>query len=113
MYDFDVSGGNFPPPDPNHVASLNGGYPGQCTWYVYNRFSQLGKPIQHSPMGNGGEWAFYVQNYGYSVSRVARAGTAISFPPGVVGSSEEYGHIAFVEKVNADGSVVISEMNVK
>lgn len=113
LYDFDVSGGNFPPPDPNHVASLNGGYPGQCTWYVYNRFSQLGKPIKHSPMGNGGEWAFYAQNYGYSVSRVARAGTAISFPPGVGGSSGEYGHIAFVEKVNADGSVVISEMNVK
>lgn len=113
LYDFDVSGGDFPPPDPNHVASLNGGYPGQCTWYVYNRFSQLGKPIKHSPMGNGGEWAFYAQNYGYSVSRNARAGTAISFPPGVAGSSPQYGHIAFVEKVNDDGSVLVSEMNVK
>lgn len=113
LYDFDVSGGNFPPPDPNHVASLNGGIAGQCTWYVYNRFSQLGKPIKHSPMGNGGEWAFYAQNYGYSVSRNARAGTAISFPPGVAGSSPQYGHIAFVEKVNEDGSVLVSEMNVK
>ncbi|WP_252344730.1 CD1108 family mobile element protein [Gemella sp. zg-1178] len=113
LYDFDVSGGDFPQPDPNYVASLNGGYPGQCTWYVYNRFSQLGKPIKHSPMGNGGEWAFYAQNYGYSVSRNARAGTAISFPPGVAGSSPQYGHIAFVEKVNEDGSVLVSEMNVK
>ena len=57
IYDFNLDGGIFPPPDPKHIASLNGGYAGQCTWYVYNRFSQLGKPIKYSPMGNGGEWA--------------------------------------------------------
>lgn len=113
IYDFDIGGGIFSPPDPTHVASLNGGYPGQCTWYVYNRFSQLGKPIKHAPMGNGGQWAGYAQSYGYKVSRVARAGTAMCFPNGVAGSSRNYGHIAFVEKVNEDGSVVISEMNVK
>lgn len=111
LYQFNVSGGSFPPPDPNHVAGLNGGVAGQCTWYVYNRFSQLGKPIRHAPMGNGGEWAFYAQNYGYQVTRNARAGTAICFPPWVAGSHPTYGHIAFVEKVNSDGSVLISEMN--
>ena len=113
VYDIDLSGGDFPPPNPNHVAGLNGGYPGQCTWYVYNRFSQLGKPIRHSPMGNGGEWAFYASRYGYPVSREARAGTAICMPPGVGYSHPTYGHIAFVEKVNSDGSLVISEMNAK
>ncbi|HFI0835995.1 TPA: CHAP domain-containing protein [Streptococcus suis] len=113
VYDVNLTGGNFPPPNPNHVADLNGGYPGQCTWYVYNRFSQLGKPIQHSPMGNGGEWAFYAAKYGYPVSREARAGTAVCMPPTVPYADPTYGHIAFVERVNPDGSIVISEMNVK
>ena len=113
IYDFNLDGGIFPPPDPKHIASLNGGYAGQCTWYIYNRFSQLGKPIKYSPMGNGGEWAGYAQRYGYNVSRVSRAGTAMCFPSGVGGASRNYGHIAFVEKVNEDGSVVVSEMNIK
>lgn len=113
VYDVNLTGGNFPPPNPSHVAALNGGYPGQCTWYVYNRFSQLGKPIQHSPMGNGGEWAFYAAKYGYPVSREARAGTAVCMPPTVPYADPTYGHIAFVERVNPDGSIVISEMNVK
>ena len=113
IYDFNLDGGIFPPPDPKHIASLNGGYAGQCTWYIYNRFSQLGKPIKYYPMGNGGEWAGYAQRYGYNVSRVSRAGTAMCFPSGVGGASRNYGHIAFVEKVNEDGSVVVSEMNIK
>ena len=113
IYDFNLDGGIFPPPDPKHIASLNGGYAGQCTWYIYNRFSQLGKPIKYYPMGNGGEWAGYAQRYGYGVSRVSRAGTAMCFPSGVGGASRNYGHIAFVEKVNEDGSVVVSEMNIK
>ncbi len=112
VYSYDVSDGEFPAPDPNHVAVLNGGYAGQCTWYVYNRFSQLGMPIKHSPMGNGGEWSVYAQNYGYAVTREARPGLAMSIPPGVAGSSPLYGHIAFVEKVNEDGSILVSEMNV-
>lgn len=112
IYSYDVSDGKYPAPDPNHIATLNGGYAGQCTWYVYNRFSQLGKPIKYSPMGNGGEWAIYAQNYGYTVTREARSGLAMSIPPGVAGSSSLYGHIAFVEKVNSDGSVLVSEMNV-
>lgn len=113
IYDFNLDGGVFPPPDPKHIASLNGGYAGQCTWYVYNRFSQLGKPIKYSPMGNGGEWVGYAQRYGYGVSRVSKAGTAMCFPSGVGGASRNYGHIAFVEKVNEDGSVIVSEMNIK
>ncbi len=112
IYDFHIGGGIFPPPDPLHIASLNGGYAGQCTWYVYNRFSQLGSPIKHSPMGNGGQWAGYAEYYGYEVTRIARSGTAMCFPNGVFGASRNYGHIAFVEKVNEDGSVIVSEMNI-
>ncbi len=31
----------------------------------------------------------------------------------VAGSSSEYGHVAFVEKVYSDNSILVSEMNVK
>lgn len=36
-----------------------------------------------------------------------------SFPSGVLGADPVYGHVAFVEKVNQDGSIYISEMNVQ
>lgn len=97
-------GGDFGAIDTNYVASLNGGAPGYCTWYVYNRLAQLGAPIPHRVMGNGGQWADYARSYGYSVSKEAKAGRVASFRGG-------YGHVAFVEKVNSDGSVLLSEMN--
>jgi len=44
---------------------------------------------------------------------VPTEGYAVSFPPGVAGSSSEYGHVAFVEKVYDDHSILVSEMNVR
>lgn len=35
------------------------------------------------------------------------------FEAGQLGADTQYGHVAFVEKVNADGSIIISESNVK
>ena len=35
------------------------------------------------------------------------------FEAGQAGASSYYGHVAFVERVNDDGSIVISESNVK
>lgn len=106
-------GGNFAAIDPSYVAALNGGYPGQCTWYVYNRLAYLGAPIKHMLMGNGGEWGHYGRVNGYSVSNTPKAGTAVSWQGGEAGISTHYGHVAFVEKVNADGSILVSEMNYK
>lgn len=111
-YNF-VSGGAFVAPDPTFVAALNGGYFGQCTYYVYNRFAQLGAPIRTSVLGNAAEWPANASAAGYSVSSTPRAGTAIVFQYGVGGAHPVYGHVGFVERVNADGSVFISEMNVQ
>lgn len=108
-----AGGGNFPAPNPSYVAPLNGGYPGQCTWYVYNRLAQLGSPIKYSMMGNGGEWGAYARSYGYSVTNTPKAGTAVSWQGGEAGINTHYGHVAFVEAVNPDGSILISEMNYK
>lgn len=106
-----TAGGGFPAVDPSFRASLNGGYFGQCTYYVFNRMAQVGTPIGHSMMGNANEWSSYARSYGYSVSRTPSAGTAMVFQSGIGGSHPTYGHVAFVESVNADGSVYISEMN--
>lgn len=108
-----VVGGSFAAPDPSFVAALNGGYFGQCTYYMYNRFAQLGAPIRTSALGNAAEWPANAAAAGYGVSSTPRAGTAIVFQRGVGGADPVYGHVGFVERVNADGSLFISEMNVQ
>ncbi|WP_195229231.1 amidase domain-containing protein [Lactococcus lactis] len=85
---------------------------GNCTQYVYNRIIQLGGLVG-THMGNGGEWGINAQAQGYFTTTVPTEGYAVSFPPGVAGSSSEYGHVAFVEKVYSDNSILVSEMNVK
>ena len=108
-----TAGGGFPAVDPSFRASLNGGYFGQCTYYVFNRMAQVGTPIGHSMMGNAAEWPSYARSYGYSVSNSPSAGSAIVFQQGLAGADPTYGHVGFVEAVNADGSLYISEMNVR
>ncbi|MGN4157130.1 glucosaminidase domain-containing protein [Staphylococcus auricularis] len=88
-------------------------YPyGQCTWYVYNRLQQFDLNVD-TVMGNGGDWAHNGLAKGYTVSHTPKVHTAVSFKPGQLGSDSVYGHVAFVEEVKADGSIVISESNVK
>src|SRR5574339_92926 len=70
------------------------------------------KPIMalvHIHMVNGGDWA---SKAGYSVSHEPKLHTALSFVQGQAGSDPTYGHVAFVEQVKDDGSILISEMNV-
>ena len=74
---------------------------GNCTQYVYNRIIQLGGLVG-THMGNGGEWGINAQAQGYFTTTVPTEGYAVSFPPGVAGSSSEYGHVAFVEKVYSE-----------
>ncbi|KAA9300115.1 MULTISPECIES: LysM peptidoglycan-binding domain-containing protein [Aerococcus] len=82
---------------------------GQCTYYVINRLHALGKPVP-GPMGNANQWAYTASNHGIPVSNTPTVGSVVSFPAGVAGASG-YGHVAFVEGVNPDGSIRISEMN--
>lgn len=85
-------------------------YPyGQCTWFVFNRAKDFG--INYDPyMGNGGEWQY---KPGYETTHTPRENTAVSFTPGTAGSDPTYGHVAFVEQVKSDGSILISESNAK
>ena len=83
---------------------------GQCTWYVYNRFADLGKSC-YAYLGNGGDWGKNAQANGHQTSRTPKQHWAVSFAKGALGSSAIYGHLAFVEYVFDDGSILISEMN--
>ena len=95
-----------------HNYNTSGSYPfGQCTWYVFNRMAQIGKRVDDF-MGNGGEWGAKGRALGYTVTNTPKVGTAISFPPGSFGSDPVYGHVAFVEVVNSDGTLLVSECNV-
>lgn len=102
------------------------GIQGQCTWLAADRLYQLyketngeyGADLTGLHMGNGGEWAANAQAYGYKVDNVAEIGKAACFVPGVTQNHpgdawqpfDAYaGHIAIVEKVNPDGSIIVSE----
>lgn len=104
----------LPPPDSNNYAGNV--YPfGQCTWGAYNRMAQIGHPIEwfSGDGGNGGAWGASARAAGYTVVKgQPKVGWAASFQGGVAGSLAPYGHIAVVEYVNSDGSILVSETNV-
>ena len=90
------------------VASVpvrgNGGHnayaPGYCTWYVKERRPDIG-----SFWGNANQWVGSATAAGYSTGSVP--------VPGAIGVSYTYylGHVVYVESVNGDGTVNVSEMN--
>lgn len=88
-------------------------YPhGQCTWYVYNRMAQYGLHIGGN-LGDARNWDNRAEDDGYNISMTPKTHSAVVFEAGQQGADSVYGHVAFVEKVNRDGSIVISESNVK
>ena len=84
-----------------YFYNLGGPYgAGQCTqWAWYNR--------QDLPnlLGNANAWARNAAAYGYLVDNTPSAGAVIQTTAGW------YGHVGYVEAVNPDGSIIMSEMN--
>jgi surface antigen len=80
------------PPGSNHFAY------GYCTWYVANR--------RNVPwFGNAIEWWANARPYGYAEGQTPVVGAIM------VTRESGYGHVAYVEAVNGDGSWTVSEMN--
>ncbi|KFI45698.1 CHAP domain-containing protein [Bifidobacterium bohemicum] len=97
--------------DPNHpTGDVGNAYEfSQCTWWAYTRRVQLGLPVG-SHMGNGADWGATARKLGYWVDNVPRhTGDILVFAPGQNGAHPEYGHVAIIEKINPDGSIVTSE----
>ena len=83
---------------------FNGYDYGYCTWYVANKRLSNGSAMPTN-LGNASTWAVRAAAYGLSTGRTPRVGAA------VVTSTSGAGHVAYVEQVNDDGSVWVSEMN--
>lgn len=81
-------------------GGYNGGYPGQCTWYV--NYKRPGLP---NSMGNGGQYLSNARAKGLSTGSIARPGALI-----VTTENAYYGHVAYVESVSGS-NVTITEMN--
>ncbi len=87
--------------DLGYRYGLGGPYvAGQCTqWAWYNR-----KDLP-SNLGNANAWARNAAAQGFPVSRTPSAGAVFQTGGGW------YGHVGYVEAVNGDGSIVVTEMN--
>lgn len=78
---------------------------GYCTWWAALRRQQTGEPVP-SNLGNASSWKFLAAQAGFGVGNAPKQYAVIWTPP-----RDYYGHVGFVESVNADGSVNVSEMN--
>lgn len=76
---------------------------GNCTWYVYERRAQLGRPVG-SFWGNASSWVYSATSAGLGVGKTPQPGSIMQNGGG-------YGHVAIVESVNPGVSITISEMN--
>jgi surface antigen len=74
---------------------------GYCTWYVFNR-------VPYLPwLGDAKVWFGQAQVYGWPTGQAPRPGAIM------VTNESSFGHVAYVESVNGDGSWTVSEMNYK
>jgi len=110
--------GKTPGPDTslNTVTSLGSGYDGvnhlfprgYCTYYVANKWLDGGTKITFG--GNAKSWLANARASGYVTGQepATRAAVVMTGPKGVL---RRYGHVAYVESVNGDGTITVSEMN--
>jgi len=75
---------------------------GYCTWYGKNR-----RPDLPNNLGNANTWYYMAQADGLATGTTPRAGAIGATTAGSLG------HIVYVEAVNGDGTITISEMNYK
>ncbi len=88
------------------VYGGNGYDYGYCTYYAAVKRAQIGRPVP-SNLGNASTWKLLAQRAGLGVGGQPTAGAIIWSPP-----RDYYGHVGFVDSVDADGTVHVSEMNV-
>ncbi len=78
---------------------------GWCTWHAAKRRAEIGNPIPKN-LGNAISWLPLARKAGLPTGKTPQAG-AVLYHHDIPG----LGHVAFVEKVNPDGSALISDMN--
>lgn len=81
-----------------------------CTWWVALRWSETGRPIMPL-LGNASEWYWRAKAAGLEVSE-GRGDNSPRVHAAVITNTRGYGHVDFVESINADGSINVSGMNI-
>ena len=101
--------GKLPTPrnkkDTNWTASGNpntGQWARECTWYAYNRRSELDLPLPNG-WGDAADWVGHAKSSGMKTGKTPKQGALAIWQRGAPGGSAQYGHVAFVEKVLDDG----------
>ena len=92
----------------NNVFQSSGyGLP-NCTAYAWGRFYELLGSKPKLSTSNAENW--WAKEDGYKRGQVPKLGAVICWRKGKAGNgSDGAGHVAIVEKVNADGSILISQ----
>lgn len=78
------------------ASSGNTYTPGYCTWYAKSR-----RPDLPNNLGNADTW----------VTRAAAQGIPTGYTPRAGAIGQQGMHVVYVERVNGDGTVFVSEMN--
>ncbi|GAK48860.1 N-acetylmuramoyl-L-alanine amidase Sle1 [Candidatus Moduliflexus flocculans] len=102
----DYCGGYASPGNPYQCCS-NGG---NCTWWAWRQAQYvwgINLPWFPGDSGNARNWATSAQNAGYMVLSTPAINTIAVSTTGATG----YGHVAWVTKINTNGTIEVSEMN--
>ena len=96
--------------DPVTGYGVNGTLEGECAWYATGRAAEFLASINSTETWtdnpNGGEFCDSVDAQKFNQGTEPKAGSLISW------GYEPWGHVAFVEKVNPDGTFDISEAGI-
>jgi surface antigen len=79
-----------------------------CTNYVAWRLITAGVPQPRTHPGNATDWAFRAMLDSYEVNNTPAIGSVAHWDGGAAGYSAD-GHVAYVEKINDDGTILVSE----
>ncbi|MEQ8960185.1 MAG: SH3 domain-containing protein, partial [Coleofasciculus sp. C2-GNP5-27] len=92
----------YAPKSTNPPFTNLGNAKGNCTWYVNGRLQQLGydPSILSNLTSNADRWDDQARAAGIYMSRTPQVGAIVQW---------ESGHVAVVERVNSDGTILISE----
>jgi surface antigen len=95
--------GSTNPPNPKLGNAL-----GNCTWYASGRAKQFGRNSARVDRmgGNASQWGSQASAAGIAISSQPQVGAIAQWD---ANSLTPYGHVAVVEKVNSNGTVLISE----
>lgn len=87
--------------DPMHHNTYD---KGECTYYVFDKVKADGNMIESS-WRDAEHWAYKSEEDGYVVNNTPKEGALLQTDTGPIG------HVAYIEHINEDGSIHISEMN--